>query len=131
MRKDYYNKSSGYIMTWDEKRNMYVPKHQIVIMNKIGRRPRRGEIVHHINENKIDNRLSNLKLERNYQQHAKDHGDRWKGSKNPSKNMTQAHKLSLKKAWIQRKIKFGPTGAKDPNKLRAIGRYYGKKTPHK
>lgn len=128
MRKDYYNKASGYIMTWDARRQIYVPKHEMVIRKKIGRATRPGELVHHRNEIKTDNRLSNLKLD-NYKQHAMDH-HRWEGNSNPSKHMTRIHKIHLKKAWIQRKQRFGPTGAKNPTQLRKLGRIYGKQTPH-
>ena len=130
MEREYYNKSTGYIMAWDEKKKTYVPKHRIIMQKKLGRPLRKGEIVHHKNEIKKDNRLNNLKLESNYQQHAKDHGHRWKGDKNPSKHMTMKHKLSLKKAWRSRKIKFGPTGAKNPEKLRQLGKKFGRQTPH-
>ncbi|MCK9370053.1 HNH endonuclease [Candidatus Dojkabacteria bacterium] len=130
MRQDYYDKATGYWMSWDAHRGYYRPKHEMVMIKKIHRPLRPKEIVHHRNEIKTDNRPSNLKLEHNYQQHAKDHGSRWEGKKNPSYNMTRQHKLSLKKAWKVRKIKFGSTGAKNPNKLRELGRRAGYKTPH-
>lgn len=119
-------------MTWNPARGYYVPKHEMVIRKKIGRPLRKGEIVHHKNEIKTDNRLSNLKLEHNYQQHAMDHRERWVGSNNPNwGHLTMKHRTSLKKAWKIRKRKFGPTGAKDPNQLRELGRVAGYKTPHK
>lgn len=130
MRHDYYDKATGYFMTWNPKRGYYVPKHEMVIRKKIGRPLRKGEIVHHKNEIKTDNRLSNLKLEHNYQEHAVDHRDRWLGHKNPSWNMSKQHRISLKKAWRTRKQKFGPTGAKNPSRLRELGRSAGYKTPH-
>jgi hypothetical protein len=119
------------MMTWNPRRGYYVPKHEMLIRKKIHRAMRPGEIVHHKNEIKTDNRLSNLKLEHNYQQHAKDHGARWEGHNNPNyPHLTLQHRIKLKKAWKLRKQKFGPTGAKNPTKLREIGRFFGRKTPH-
>ena len=36
--------------------------HRLVIENKIGRRLKTDEVIHHINENKLDNRIENLEL---------------------------------------------------------------------
>jgi hypothetical protein len=130
MKREYYDKGNGYIMAWDERQKIYVPKHRIVMQQKLGRPLRKGEIVHHKDEIKTDNRISNLKLEHNYQQHAKDHGHRWEGEANPSKHMTQRHKMNLKKAWEGRKKRFGPTGAKNPAQLRKFGIKFGRQTPH-
>jgi hypothetical protein len=131
MRRNYYDKGSGYVMTYDKRKGYYIPAHEVLIRKKIHRPLRKGEIVHHRNEIKTDNRLSNLKLEHNYQEHAKDHGHRWEGRNNPSYNMSLRHRQSLKKAWTLRKRKFGATGAKNPRRLRRLGYIYGKKTPHK
>lgn len=40
----------------------YVFEHRLIIENKIGRLLKHDEVVHHINENPSDNRISNLKL---------------------------------------------------------------------
>jgi hypothetical protein len=122
----YFDKSNGYYMDYDTKRKEYISEHQIKMEKKLGRRLRSNERIHHRDENKRNNSMSNLKVE-SAQQHAKDHGHRWMGQNNPSFNMTRRHRLSLKKAWITRKRKFGPTGAKNPSQLRRLGEIAGHK----
>lgn len=56
--------------------------------------------------------------------------NRWAGKNNPSCNMTLQHKLSLIKAWKIRKLKFGSTGARNPERLRKLGKKFGVMTPH-
>jgi hypothetical protein len=124
--KVYFNKATGYYTGYDPKRKEYIAEHQIMMERKLGRRLRPNEVVHHRDENKKNNSMSNLRVETK-QQHAKDHGHRWEGHNNPSFNMTARHKRSLRKAWIARKHKFGPTGAKNPTQLRKLGKIAGKK----
>jgi len=123
-KKVYFNKANGYYMEYDDKRDMYIQQHQVKMEKKIGRRLREDERVHHKNEKKSDNRMSNLKLT-TAKQHAIAHRERWVGKNNPSYNMSQKHKESLKKAWEKRKMKYGPTGAKNPEKLKVLGRKTG------
>jgi len=61
MKKDHPNNIKGYIY-----------EHRLVMEEKIGRLLTKGEIVHHINGNKLDNRPCNLELF-SRSQHAKLH----------------------------------------------------------
>ena len=47
----------------------YVPEHQLVVENKIGRTLNKGECVHHLSGNKTDNRIENLMLFKSQQEH--------------------------------------------------------------
>lgn len=116
-------------MIYDPERKMYIQEHQMKMENKIGRKLKNDERVHHKNEKRSDNSMKNLQLTTT-QEHAKLHGHRWTGKNNPSYNMSKRHKESLKKAWKLRKKKFGETGARNPNRLRKLGKKYGKLTPH-
>lgn len=40
----------------------YVPEHRFVVMENIGRLLTKEEIIHHINGNKLDNRIENLQI---------------------------------------------------------------------
>ena len=53
----------------------YVAEHRLVAEKKIGRYLKHGEVVHHINENKLDNRPENLEVMTSYE-HMKLHANR-------------------------------------------------------
>jgi len=63
-----------------------LPEHRHVMEQHLGRRLERQEVVHHINHDRSDNRLSNLELLASHGEHIKSHhpprrgrvlGDRW------------------------------------------------------
>ena len=51
----------------------FVLEHRLVVEKKLGRYLKKEEVVHHINENKQDNRIENLMLFKNNKEHMKFH----------------------------------------------------------
>lgn len=52
----------GYIGIYNPERQEYYPEHRLVMEKSVGRKLDRKEVVHHVNHNRQDNRLENLKL---------------------------------------------------------------------
>lgn len=63
----------GYVRTYDNK-GKYRQEHRIVAEKTIGRELKRTETIHHINENKSDNRPQNLYYFSNDSSHKRHHG---------------------------------------------------------
>jgi len=51
----------------------YVRKHRLVMEEHLGRFLNTGEVIHHVNENKMDNRIENLRLFNSHSEHMKMH----------------------------------------------------------
>jgi hypothetical protein len=99
---DTYNKASGYFVRYDPKRKYVVTSHQLKIEKKIGRKLKRGEIVHHINGNRSDCHLNNLKLV-SRSKHNKEHHV-WQGKKNPAVTMSHKERSQISKlGWKHRR----------------------------
>jgi hypothetical protein len=99
---DTYNKASGYWVRYDPKRKLVISKHQLVLEKKLGRRLRPNELVHHVDGNKYNDNMSNLKVV-NKSEHNKLHKV-WKGTHNPSVQMGHTQRVKLSKlGWKHRK----------------------------
>lgn len=77
-KKPFRITSAGYkyIMIPDHPRvnaTKCVPEHVLIMEKHIGRYLTKEEVVHHINENKLDNRIENLKLFSNSSEHMRHH----------------------------------------------------------
>ena len=52
---------SGYVSTKDEN-GVWRPEHTVVMEKYLGRKLRKGEVVHHIDHNRANNKIENLVL---------------------------------------------------------------------
>lgn len=83
------NTPHGYVLIYVGKNhrlanvNGYAYEHRMRAEEKIGRRLRKGECVHHVNGNSRDNRLKNLEVKRSHFAHKAEHRKRDIGMRNP------------------------------------------------
>lgn len=68
----------GYVIVYcpnhqNSKMKNYVYEHRLIMEKHIGRVLKKGEVVHHINEIKSDNRIENLQLFESHKDHANFH----------------------------------------------------------
>lgn len=74
---------SGYEYIYNPKhpnamKSGYVAKHRLVLEQKLGRFLKDGEVAHHINENKLDNRPENIEL-MTFSEHSSHHAkEKWR-----------------------------------------------------
>ena len=70
-------KNKGYVLVRNRShpraKNNYIGEHILIIEKKMGRYLEKGEIVHHKNRNRSDNRIKNLSLFKNQSEHIRHH----------------------------------------------------------
>lgn len=96
--------SNGYMVVRVDS-GIYHYEHRIVMESSLGRKLLEGEVVHHINHDKTDNRLENLKLLPSQSAHRAEHELTEETKVKISKAMrgrtfTSEHRANLSRAMI-------------------------------
>ena len=66
-------KGRKYIQVWQPKEKCIIREHRLVMEKHLGRKLIHNEVVHHINNNTLDNRIENLVLFKNNSEHLGSH----------------------------------------------------------
>ncbi len=64
---------NGYLLEWDDMLQRHIPQHRLIMERFLGRKLFKAEQVHHIDGNKINNKLNNLYLTHDASEHSKLH----------------------------------------------------------
>lgn len=72
---------SGYKLVWmpqhpNAKKNGYIYEHRLIMANYLGRTLLKSELIHHINDDRGDNRIENLKLLGGEHEHNVEHNSK-------------------------------------------------------
>ena len=100
----------GYVLIYSpnhpnrDKNTRCVLEHRLVVEKFIGRYLTKEEVVHHINENKSDNRIENLMLFKNLKEHSSFH------SKIKQFGITNPIKRQIKNRWNHIKLILNKNG---------------------
>ena len=93
----------GYRILWDKKGKKPIKEHRYVLEKHLGRKLKFNEMVHHINNNRSDNRVENLEIV-SYQSHKDRH--KFNGTKiceTCHKQFSKPPKSSIK-LWLKRRF---------------------------
>ena len=96
---EYYNKKLGYVMVYDPKRRECIPKHRYIAEQRLRRRLRSDEYVHHLDQNKRNNAPSNLRvIDRTSHNKIRHKAEtNFYGRNNPSKHITPARRAQMRR----------------------------------
>ena len=126
LRENHHNwkngclRKDGYKILWIDGKAIF--EHRYIMEKHIGRKLLQKERVHHLNENKLDNRIENLVLLESESAHQKIHQ---KGKTHPGagwnrgKHLTSSHKLAISLGQIKKSPKI-----KAFNEHKTIGEWF-------
>lgn len=96
----FFRKGRYYIVDYSRRdRSVYVPRAVLVMEQYLGRKLIKGEIVHHLNRIKTDDRIENLKLFSSVGEHMKEHHNIL-GHKTPKPFVYKPRVLKVQKRFL-------------------------------